>query len=552
MDGITLDGEEVTSFAQNESNLIFVVGETDYTVTLSDNGHAIIVGGEFGEGAEVAPCTWIDFIGEYFYAGNSLSITVNITAFGVTVTTEPGEVLVGTITDAAYYLVYIEYDYADYLFNITFEVDEKEYMLQQYDVGDYDQLGYLPFGEEEGYLVQRDKKQILEDWSEFYGTFGNDTYTVTLDETGITITNGETVKLNAQQFEFFSDYDYEYGVYYYQFQFTYDGKTCLIQPDELGRYIYFVVDAASENAQSLLLIAADYELDWSEFVGNYSASYDGSDGQPYELLFEITEDAFYITVNGGARTAVTVEWFEVGDYGPQFTLIYNGKTYYWIFYVDFEYGSFSNEDESIYADVYLVLDYNDFYSGEFTSADGKYKVVVSEQGLSVTLDGATAQNANDLDFYVARNERYTFSFTVGDKSYVLQQWGINYDKLVLLDYAGTIQVTLFCEGYTFDVEEFVGTFQADGNVYYKVQVNSDGSVILTVGEQTYTATNVDVTTWNSFDYEILDYVEYNELSFTANGENYYFQFDGESAYLYNDAYLYQEAEGAIDITLQKV
>ena len=148
-----------------------------------------------------------------------------------------------------------EYGATQWLYQFNFMIGDVRWGIQQYEEGDDCLIMFLYYEsvDETGEssitdvcVLYRSQFEVSDDYSDYYGFYTGDGYTVIISESGISIT-GNGASGDATEVIFASDFDYPSETTYYQFHFTWNETYCVSQVVDGGNGLFFVVNADAEE-----------------------------------------------------------------------------------------------------------------------------------------------------------------------------------------------------------------------------------------------------------------------------------------------------------------
>lgn len=209
--------------------------------------------------------SWESFVGTFVGEDQDHQYKVEITKDAISFYIDDQSQSV-TVTDFDQYIYEYEDETYTHLWRFEFTVGGKTYRLTQADSGIYYALFLSELNsqgaETDLATLILDQTRELDDWSQYVGEYSGEGYTVVISDDSITITpdNGQATIIAKQDIMFRGMFDYEYEEFFYQFRFTYNGKDCVIEPDNSVEYIVLALLNADGKAEQHMLTNKNYAL----------------------------------------------------------------------------------------------------------------------------------------------------------------------------------------------------------------------------------------------------------------------------------------------------
>ncbi len=323
--GIYFNEDFVTDVTEADGKYSFSVEDADYTLSVNADG-SIALGG--AANATLIACKWADLIGTWRSGSTQGKIygdcTITITASGLTLTTADGKTY--TATNISWYLYTTDSIQSQV---ISFVAGDEGYQIQTIDMQSL-QL-WIDDGSAVTYYWLDYNVDVTDDWSEYIGgVFSDGKVSVQFDDNELVVTvNGEP--LNITDVKAIASADYFRSSISIAFTFNCGETSYTVTYGLMTGYVIFD-DGTSESR----LLFADYQADYSEYVGLYVSYYPTND---FIYILNIGEDGSIDLTIGGSEANVEVLSFDAAE---GFALKVDGKDMWLMYRYD------SNYDEQLY------------------------------------------------------------------------------------------------------------------------------------------------------------------------------------------------------------
>lgn len=278
-------------------------------------------------------------------------------------------------------------------------------------------------------------------------------------------------------------------------------------------------------------------VDWEALFGEYS----GSSGDE-TCSVVVNEQGVTVTLNGETLHTDSLEYHEDDTLTFIFLLVLNGK-YYGLQQWGMElqrlrlYANSGNWEMVVAKEGYAP-DWS-IYNGTFRDKEGNAEVVISDDGLDITLNGNKC-TVSDIQFGQYADKSlgavYRFNFLLNGEKYILRQNGVTTDKMWLVSDDLSKQYRVIRTTYTPDWSSYVGVYSGKDILgkSYRVEVTQNSILFASGRAEPVSAQDIDVDYYNSADFSRVIFV----ISFNVNGVYYYleqYNLDGSKLWLYDDA-----------------
>ncbi len=369
------------------------------------------------------------------------------------------------------------------------------------------------------------RKQICA-WEMFFGQYSalnnnGELCTLEVNADGLTLTlAGRAHEVRYMEF-LYSD---RYEVYYFNFLLDDDLATSyfVMQVGEGYDLLNFFDDG---NKLDLLFRTESYTPDLSEFAGSYqdeTGNYTVNVSE-HDITLSVKDDNGNVQNYPATNVDIAVLFNDTGVTLRKYVQISfwaNNTKYFMQSPETFKLGWLFlwNVDESVNTEV-IDRDFSmswEMYTGTFTGtyANVVYTVTIEQDSITVAIGTETYTAENVFFNFDYREQIYYFLLTVNGTDYTLKQDDASFNRLRL--YNNAMSVTVSREGMTFDLSDYVGTYEGTDDVGTKyVVVVTEHAITVTIGNGA------------PIEAEIVDFDRTNKddeiVYMKLNGKNYKFR-----------------------------